>query len=158
MKLPNYAKFIICILIPQIAGGIGSYFTFPNIASWFASLAKPAFQPPNSIFAPVWIALYFFMGVALYTVMTAQSMEFLKRQAYMLFSVQLFLNVAWSVVFFGMHSLLGGLIAIVLLWFVLLLTMMSFSKVHKGAAAMLVPYLFWVTFASLLNFSVFMLN
>lgn len=157
MKI-DVKKFIISMIIPFIAGGIGSYATYPQIITWYASLVKPSFQPPNSLFGPVWTVLYITMGLALYLIWTDKASATKKKASYSIFGIQLFLNTLWSIVFFGMNSPIGGLIVILPLWLTIIFMIKEFSKIHKGAAAMMVPYLLWVTFASFLNTMVFILN
>ncbi|MDD5502339.1 MAG: tryptophan-rich sensory protein [Candidatus Thermoplasmatota archaeon] len=137
-------------------GLLGSIFTTPAIPTWFAGLEKPAFNPPNWLFAPVWTALYVLMGIAFFLVWKKDMGK--DRKAYALFEIQLTLNFAWSIVFFGMHSTLGGLVAISLLWVAILLTILRFAKTSKPAAWLLFPYLCWVTFAAILNGYIYALN
>ncbi|MFH1256105.1 MAG: TspO/MBR family protein [Candidatus Diapherotrites archaeon] len=158
MNRANFLKLIACIALCELAGVIGSVFTFPSIASWYAALNKPFFSPPNFVFGPVWTALYFLMGVALYLVWVKATDAKLKQPAYTVFALQLFLNVLWSVVFFGLHSLSGGFAVIILLWLSIAATIYFFSKISKKAAWLLSPYLAWVTVASALNYAVMALN
>ncbi|MBD3388957.1 MAG: tryptophan-rich sensory protein [Candidatus Altiarchaeales archaeon] len=142
----------------QLAGLIGSFFTAPNIPTWYASLEKPFFNPPNWVFAPVWTALYAMMGVSLFLVWRRRGESEHASKAMAVFMAQLFLNTLWSIVFFGSKSILGGLAVIVLLGAFIVWTIRLFNKVSKAAGKLLVPYLLWVVFATILNLSIFFLN
>jgi len=149
----KWKELVAAIVICELAGVIGSIFTFNSIPTWYAYLVKPSFSPPSWVFGPVWILLYALMGLAAYIVYESK-----KRDALKIFGVQLCLNTAWSIVFFGFHSPLGGLLVIILLWLSIAWTILEFLKVSRPAAYMLVPYLLWVSFASVLNYSIWMLN
>ena len=150
--MKNWQKLIISILICQLAGGIGSVFTFSAIPNWYDFLNKPQFNPPNWIFGPVWTILYTLMGISAYLIFNKD------KKALMIFAVQLVLNAFWSIIFFGFHSILGGLIFIILLWFSILLTIAKFYKIDKNAAFLLIPYVLWVSFATILNYYLLVLN
>ena len=158
MGLPKILKLIISILICEGAGIIGSFFTTPTISTWYQTLNRPFFAPPNFLFAPVWIILYFLMGVSLYLVWEKGLDKKKVKHALLFFGLQLILNVSWSALFFGLRSPLDGLIAIVVLWCLILLTIIYFLKVSKTAGYLLFPYLAWVTFATLLNLAIYLLN
>jgi tryptophan-rich sensory protein len=151
-------KSIVCIFLCLSAGGIGSAFTAAAIPEWFVTLSKPSFSPPNWIFAPVWTLLYIMMGLAA-ALVWKKGLEYPQvRGALVVFLIQLILNMAWSVLFFGLRSPLYGLIDILFLWVMILVTIARFSKVSTPAALLLTPYLLWVTFASGLNLGIFLLN
>lgn len=147
-------KFLFAIVLCEGAGIIGSVFTTPAIGSWYATLAKPSFNPPNWIFGPVWTGLFFLMGVALYLVWSSGK---LTRIAVLVFFQQLALNILWSVLFFGMHNPMLAFVEIIVLWFAILMTIFYFAKISKTAAWLLVPYILWVSFAGFLNFSIWRL-
>lgn len=151
----NLKLFIPSIAIPLLAGFIGSYFTISSINTWYVTLTKPSFNPPNFVFGPVWTILYILMGISLYLVLSSKKK---KDFALKLFSAQLILNASWSLVFFGLHNLLLSLINIVLLWIAIVWTIKEFIKINKTAGYLLIPYILWVSFASILNFSIFLLN
>lgn len=153
----NILKLVASVVISFVAGGIGSLATVPNIPTWYANLDKPAFQPPNWVFGPVWSTLYLLMGIALWLVWTAKTKDS-KKRAYILFGAQLVLNALWSLVFFGLHWTWLAVVVIVALWIVIALTIREFAKFSKPAAWLLVPYIAWVTFASVLNTAVAILN
>jgi tryptophan-rich sensory protein len=157
MKL-NLAKFIISIVICQLAGVLGSLFTIPKIPGWYASLNKPAFAPPSWVFGPVWVALYILMGISLYLVWNRGIKGKGEKMAVYLFGVQLALNALWSFLFFGLESPFYGLAGIVLMWLAILATMWKFYVIDRRAAFLLVPYIAWVSLAALLNYSVWALN
>jgi benzodiazapine receptor len=151
-------KLIISILVCQGAGVIGSVFTSPAIPTWYASLEKPSFNPPNWIFAPVWTLLFLLMGISLYLIWERGLENKKVRTAIFIFSVQLALNIVWSVIFFGLQAPLYAFVEIIILWLAILITIISFYKISKLAAFLLLPYILWVSFASILNFSIMILN
>lgn len=153
----NWLKLVLSLIICLAAGGIGSIFTTPAINGWYAILQKPEFNPPNWIFGPVWTTLFILMGIALYLVWS-KSNEQEGRKAIILFGLQLTLNIAWSFCFFYLHNPLAGLVEIIFLWLAILLTIIYFYKISKSAAYLLVPYILWVSFASVLNYFLFILN
>ncbi len=151
-------RILVAIIICELAGVIGSMFTAPAIPGWYAGLAKPSFNPPNWVFGPVWTALYAMMGLAAYLVYEKGRRRPEVKKALTVFAIQLVLNALWSVVFFGGRQLLGGVVVIVLLWLMILVTIRLFSRISKAAAYLLIPYILWVSFASVLNISLFVLN
>lgn len=156
MRINNFFKLIIAIVVSELAGIIGSFFTVSAIPNWYAGLVKPAFNPPAWVFGPVWITLYALMGIALWLVWKSDSPH--KTKAVWLFVAQLALNSVWSPVFFGFKSIGDGLAVIVLLWAAIVLTIFIFAKVSRPAAWLLLPYILWVSFAVYLNYSIWMLN
>jgi len=157
-KLHNIVKLIISIVVCQCAGIIGSVFTTPAIPTWYATLQKPVFTPPSWLFAPAWITLYLLMGIAAFLIWRIGLSERRVKVALSIFLIQLALNALWSVVFFGLQSPLYGFIVIIVLWFMILLTMLRFARISSVAAWLLVPYILWVSFASVLNISIWVLN
>lgn len=151
-------KFMISILICQLAGIIGSIFTSQSVGTWYLELQKPSFNPPNWIFAPVWIILYFLMGISLYLVWSEGNKSKEAKSAYSIFGVQLFLNAIWSLLFFGLQSPFYAFLEIIFLWIAILFTIICFLKISKSAAYLLIPYILWVSFAAVLNFSLWVLN
>jgi tryptophan-rich sensory protein len=137
---------------------IGSVFTTPAIATWYPAIRKPVFTPPNWVFGPAWISLYVLMGIAAFLVWRKGLAHALVRAGLVAFCVQLALNAFWSVAFFGFKSPLAGLFVIVMLWLAILVTIVYFSRVSRAAGLLLLPYIAWVTFASVLNFSIYTLN
>ena len=154
----NWTALAASIVICSMAGAIGSVFTFDAIPVWYASLAKPPFSPPNWIFGPVWTSLYILMGISAYLIWQKGWANKPVRAAITLFGAQLSLNTIWSILFFGMRSPSLGFAGIVLLWISIVLTMRDFHRLDRRAAYLLVPYILWVSFASILNFAIWMLN
>ncbi len=146
------------VLICELAGIIGSVFTTPSIPGWYAALAKPPFNPPNWVFAPVWTTLYALMGISAYLVYEKGSRRKEVRKALAIFGGQLLLNMLWSIVFFGAHMILGAAIIIVFLWGMIVASIWLFFRISKPAAYLLAPYLLWVSFATVLNISLYVLN
>lgn len=157
MKINNTFKLIISLIIPQLAGGLGSFFTIGSVKDWYPVLEKPALNPSAWIFGPVWTTLFLLMGFALYLVWTSESRKS-KRLAYSAFGIQMVLNALWSIIFFGLHSPGGALVEVVFLWLAILATIIAFAKISKPAAWLLVPYITWVSFAMYLNYSIYALN
>jgi tryptophan-rich sensory protein len=153
----KWIKLIICIVICQLAGIIGSLFTISSITSWYAKLYKPTFTPPDWLFGPVWLTLYTLMGISLYLVWNEKSKGKIKIPLAM-FSIQLVLNTVWSIMFFGFQLIFYGLVEIIIMWIFIALTMFSFYRVSRKASLILVPYIAWVTIATLLNYFVWVLN
>lgn len=151
-------KLIVSLLITLSIGFSGSFFTRPEIEGWYAGLSKPWFNPPNWLFGPVWTTLYVMMGIALWLVWKSQAAIQVKRTAILLFALQLLLNFSWSLIFFNLHQIGWALVEIVLLWIFILLTILWFAKIDKKAAWLLVPYISWVSFATILNFYIWKLN
>lgn len=147
----NITLLVASIAICQGAGIVGSFFTFPAISGWYAALNKPSFNPPGWLFGPVWTLLYLLMGVSLYLV-------WMRKGDLKWFWAQLILNSFWSIIFFGLKSPGFAFIEIIFLWLAILVTIKTFTKIHQSAAYLLYPYLAWVSFASILNFFVWVLN
>lgn len=159
MKKISFVKLIISIVICLLAGFIGSIFTTPSIDSWYTELQKPFFNPPNWIFAPVWTALYILMGISFYIIWNKTNFKSKEsRIAGMFFGIQLLLNLFWSIIFFGLESPFFAFVEIILLWFAIIFTMIYFYRISRPAAYLLVPYILWVSFAAILNFSIYLLN
>jgi len=151
-------KLLVSIVAPMLAGFLGSIFTRRSVETWYATINKPGFNPPSGVFGPVWTVLYVLMGIAAFLIWRRGLAEPRVRTALILFLVQLALNAFWSFAFFGMRSPLAGAVVISALWVAILLTMISFFKISIPAGLMLVPYILWVSFASILNFSIYFLN
>lgn len=151
-------KFIFSILIAQLAGVIGSLFTASTVSTWYAGLAKPTFNPPGWVFGPVWFVLYTFIGVALYLIWRRGLDKKHTRFVFSFFIVHLVINTLWSIVFFGLQNILMALIVIVVLWCMILGLILWSWKINRWASYLLIPYLAWVSFATLLNFSIWKLN
>lgn len=157
-KSREILKLVACIVGCEVAGLIGSIFTTPAIPNWYATLQKPAFTPPNAAFAPVWVTLYLLMGIAVFLVWRKGLNREGVKPALAIFLAQLILNILWSVMFFGLHSLVGGVVIILLLWVAILINILRFFKLSVAAGWLLIPYIVWVSIASALNVSVWLLN
>jgi tryptophan-rich sensory protein len=179
MRINTPFKFVISVGVSQLAGVIGSIFTVSAISSWYNTLNKPQLAPPNSVFGPVWTTLFLLMGIGAFLIWrkydtltlseTADRAVQYKRQtkiALGIFLFQLVLNTLWSIIFFGSTSLtINGLnnigiafVEIVILWLAIIATIISFAKISKPAAWLMLPYLLWVSFAGYLNFMIWRLN
>lgn len=158
VSVKNIIKLVVSVVVCLAAGAIGSVFTRSAIPTWYATLVKPPFNPPNWLFAPVWTLLYILMGVSAFLVWRKGLENRQVRAALIIFLVQLILNALWSVVFFGLESPLYGLIVIVILWAAILITVIMFFRISRLASILLWPYLAWVSFAAILNGSIWMLN
>lgn len=139
------------------AAGLGSLVTTPRIDGWYAELDKPFFNPPSWVFGPVWTVLFLAMAVAGWLVWRKKGFSG-ARIALTLFGIQLFLNVLWSTLFFGLKSPGAALVEIVVLWVAILGTTLAFRQTSRTAAALLIPYLAWVAFAAVLNLGIWYLN
>ncbi len=158
MKINNFFKLIIAVVISELAGVVGSVFTMPSIPTWYAGLAKPALNPPSWVFGPVWTTLYALMGIAAFLVWRNGWERKEIKVALGVFCVQLFLNAIWSIIFFGLKNPGWAFVDITLLWLVILATIIVFSKISRPAMFLLLPYIFWVSFAAYLNYSIWMFN
>jgi len=151
-------KLSVSVLACLIAGFVGSVATMPSIPTWYASLQKPAFNPPNWIFGPVWTTLFIMMGVAAFLVWDKGLENKKVKISLAIFGLQLLLNVLWSILFFGLQSPLYAFIDIIMLWASILATIIYFYRISAAAAYLLIPYILWVSFASILNLSIVILN
>ena len=158
MTKKSLIRLIISILICQLAGFLGSLFTTPSIPTWYASLEKPSFNPPNWLFSPVWITLFVLMGISLYLLLEKSFREQKVKKALIFFAIQLVLNVFWSILFFGLKSPLFAFFEIIILWVAISLTIIQSFKISKIASFLLLPYILWVSFAAILNYFLWNLN
>lgn len=146
----------IACFIPAALGGIA---TSSSVSTWYTTLNKPSFNPPNYLFGPVWTVLYLMQGISLYLINTATTKDVVaKLIAQILFYFQLVLNLLWSIFFFGLKNPALGLIEIGLLDITVIFTIVAAFRVRKAAAYLLIPYLLWISFATYLNYSIFILN
>ena len=150
-------KLLYSLVITLGVGAIAGFATASNIGGWYATLSKPGFNPPNWIFGPVWTLLYIMMGIALFLIWK-QPASLHRLNSLWLFFIQLFLNFVWSFLFFYFHKIGLALVDIVALWLFIILTIFSFSRLNKKAAWLLVPYICWVSFATILNGAIYRLN
>jgi len=145
---------LVFVMIALLVGGTATFFTEPSIPTWYAALAKPSFNPPNWIFAPVWTTLYVLMGVAAARVW--KQMGF--GPEIKVWGAQLVLNFLWSLIFFWRHMIQVALIDMAGLWLLILVTLLLFWRRDRIAGLLMVPYLAWVSFAFALNWAIWQLN
>lgn len=148
---------VLFILICLGAGGLGAIVTTPEINGWYRTIIKPEWNPPDWVFGPVWTTLFVLMGISAWLVWKPAGFRDAATPL-ALFAVQLTFNVAWSWIFFGLHQIGWAVIEILILWAAILATTVAFFRRSKPAGWLLVPYLGWVSFASILNFTIWRLN
>jgi tryptophan-rich sensory protein len=158
MSGKDVIRLLGAVILCEACGVIGSVFTAPNVPTWYATLTKPSFNPPDWVFAPVWIFLFFLMGVSLFLVIRGGIKGRDVKIAVWLFAVQLVLNVLWTLIFFGLKMPFLAFIEIILLWVAILFTIIRFFPISKPAGYLLIPYIAWVSFAAVLNLSISILN
>jgi translocator protein len=153
----NVTRLLLCIALTLIVGGVSGFATATEIKGWYITLQKPSFNPPNYLFGPVWTILYILMGVSLYLIIQTPKST-LRKNAIIAFGIQLFLNFWWSIIFFKMHRLDIALVEIILMWAAIAVTIHLFRKVKPVAGYLQIPYLCWVSFATVLNLALYLLN
>jgi benzodiazapine receptor len=159
MAAGNVVRLVVACGVSLLVGVIGSIVvTNGAFTSWYATIEKPAFTPPGWMFGPVWTILYLLMGVAAFLVWRRGLGSLLVRIALVWFLIQLVLNASWTPVFFGLHRIGLALLVIGLLWAAILITLYYFARVSRPAGLLLIPYLLWVSFAAVLNASIWHLN
>jgi tryptophan-rich sensory protein len=146
-----------CITVPLALGAWAGIVTSKNIAAWFETLIHPSFRPPNWLFGPVWTSLYILMGISFFLILESKSSHS-KKVAIRFTLLQMLLNTMWSFLFFYFHQLATSLVEIILLWLCILLMIRAYYPIHKIAAYLQIPYLAWVSFASILNAAYYFLN
>ena len=151
-------KLIISLLIPLVTGFVSGFFTSSGVKGWYATANKPSFNPPGWIFAPVWTFLYILMGIALYLVWKSEPAGKWKKKALTAFAVQMVLNFFWSFIFFYAQEPGWAFAEIIAMWLMIALTIFYFGKISRTAALLLVPYIAWVSFASVLNYFIWQMN
>lgn len=154
--MSKFVKLITSLAIPQLIGGIGAFFTISSVQSWYLTINRPSWNPPNWLFGPVWTLLYFLMGIASFLIWKSEHPD--RKKLMTLYFVQLFLNGLWSPAFFGAQSPMLGLVVILPLWMMILACIIHFKMVSKWASILMVPYLLWVSFATALNAAIWWLN
>jgi benzodiazapine receptor len=157
MIMNNLVKLLIAIAIPLVVGFTSGYFTITGVGSWYQTIQKPSWNPPNWIFGPVWTALYILIGIALFLVWKKTDSPG-NKNAIIFFAAQLVLNFFWSFIFFDQHQIGWAFVEILVLWLLILLTIFAFAKHSKTAALLLVPYISWVSFAAILNYTIWEMN
>ncbi|MBK8832193.1 MAG: tryptophan-rich sensory protein [Saprospiraceae bacterium] len=157
MKEIKWPLLLICIAIPLVSGSLSGLAIADHISSWYSTLNKPSFNPPNYLFGPVWSVLYILMGIGLYLILQTPKSA-MRTKSIVLFTVQLILNLSWSFIFFNAQSPLAALIIIGILWIAILMMMIYFHTLSPIASYLQIPYLLWVSFASVLNAAIWLLN
>ncbi len=181
MIINNPIKFIISVVVSELAGVVGAIFTTSSVTTWYATLNKPALNPPAWVFGPVWTTLYFLIGISLYLVWKRDwkivnhfwenrdkpwnpiskrlwQGDWQKANVIAIFLVQYILNILWSLVFFGLHQPAWAFFVIVALWVSIIYLIINFYRISKTAAWLLAPYFLWVSFAAYLNLAIWALN
>lgn len=154
----NTTRITISVMLPLIFGGISGIFTQQAIPLWYVHLNKPWFNPPNTIFAPVWTLLYVLMGISFFLIWKSDASAELFREAMVVYFAQLVLNFFWSIIFFYLKQPGWAFAEIILMWLMIFFTILEFGKISSLAAWLLVPYISWVSFASILNYYIWKLN
>jgi len=158
MDVKDILKLIASIFVCQLAGMIGAVATSTSIQTWYVTLNKPFFTPPNWLFAPVWLTLYTLMGISLFLVWRLGIQDPPVQSALAIFGIQVLLNAFWSIAFFGLRSPLAGLSVILILWIAIAATIVKFLPLSKPAGLLLIPYILWVSIAAALNLAIVLLN
>ena len=154
----QFFPFLICLLIPLLIGLAGGLLTFESVKTWYTTLNKPSFNPPNFIFGPVWTVLYILMGIASYLIWKKRKTAAGYSWAVVIYILQLLLNLMWSYLFFFQHQIGFALIEIGLLLLTIIINALIFYRIDKVAGWLFVPYILWVSFASYLTYSISLLN
>jgi translocator protein len=157
MKKNVFFKLIASILLPLTLGAFAGIFTSKAVPVWYATLNRPSFNPPNWLFGPVWTTLYLLMGFSLFLIWK-QSASKERNLAIFVFLLQLALNFCWSFIFFYFNRIGLALVEIILLWISIIIMLVLFYKIKPVAAYINIPYLLWVSFATILNASYYLLN
>lgn len=158
MSKGNIIKLVISLALPLIVGFVGSTFTGNSIDDgWYASLNQPSFNPPSSVFGPVWTVLYILMGISLYMVWREVPGRN-RENALGVFALQLLLNFLWSLFFFYFKDIEIALLDIIALWISIVIMIWMFYRVNPLAGWLNIPYLLWVSFATALNIAYYVLN
>ncbi len=157
MSRPNIIKLIVSLFLPLSVGAVAGMFTSQAVPIWYASLNRPFFSPPNWVFGPVWTSLYILLGISFFLIWKEEASKE-RDLAIKVFSIQMLLNFAWSFLFFYFNLIGAALIEIILLWTSIAAMIYLFYKIKPVAAYMNIPYLLWVSFATILNAGYYFLN
>ena len=156
--MKTYIRIILCVIICLAVGYLSSIVTQSSIKTWYPTITKPSFNPPNWVFAPVWTTLFFLMAVALYIIWSGRNKKKTRKKAVQLYFGQLAANVAWSGIFFGLHSIGLAFIEIIFLLILITYCLLAFSRINRAAGWLMFPYFLWVCFATVLNLSLWLVN
>lgn len=154
----NFLPFIFCLVIPLVIGALGGFLTTQNVQTWYPTINKPQFTPPNWIFGPVWTFLYILMGVSSYLVWQRRKKNELFKKAIAIYVLQLVFNLGWSFLFFYQHQIGLALVEILVLLALIVITGFLFYRINRIAGLLYIPYVLWVSFASYLTYSIYILN
>jgi translocator protein len=157
MNISKYVTLIICILLPLIIGSLSGLGNVGSLNEWYVQLKKPAFNPPGYLFGPVWTVLYILMGISLYLAWKSPAGN-QRDYALTIFALQMALNFAWTFIFFHFRQPGWALVEIIALWLLIFIMIFTFYRINKTAALLQIPYLLWVSFATVLNASIWILN
>ena len=157
MNTMQWIKLVVSVGLPLAVGAFAGMYTSAAVPEWYASLNRPSFNPPGWVFGPVWTALYILMGISLFLIWKSEPGQ-ARNVAMGVFFVQLALNFAWSFIFFYSKMIGPALIEIIVMWITIVIMMVLFYKIRPLAAYLNIPYLLWVSFATALNASYYMLN
>ena len=157
MNKSNVIKLVISLLLPLSVGAVAGMFTSQAVPIWYASLNRPSFNPPNWVFGPVWTTLYILLGISFFLIWKENPSKE-RNLAIKVFSIQMLLNFAWSFLFFYFNLIGVAFIEIILLWISIAAMIYLFYKIKPFAAYLNIPYLLWVSFATILNAGYYFLN
>jgi benzodiazapine receptor len=157
-KMIKVSRLILSVFVCLLTGFLGSFATRDSVTTWYPQLSRPSFTPPDWTFGVVWPTLYVMMGISVFLIWNAGIDKRRVKVALACFAVQLFLNGLWTFIFFGWHLIGWALVEIIFLWAAILMTIITFWKISKPAAVLLLPYILWVSFAIVLNAGLFLLN
>jgi len=157
MKTKDLATLAVCLIIPVAVGSVSGIATASGLSDWYMALNKPVFNPPNYLFGPVWTTLYILMGISLYMVWKSTHGT-ARNHALLVFGIQLILNFAWSFIFFYFKKPGWAFAEILLIWISIVIMILLFYRLNKWTAFLQIPYILWVSFASVLNAFIWQLN
>lgn len=157
MSRTNIIKLIVSLFLPLCVGVVAGMFTSQAVPTWYATLNRPFFNPPNWVFGPVWTTLYILLGISFFLIWKEEATK-ARDLAIKVFLIQMLLNFAWSFIFFYFNLIGAALIEIILLWISIALMIYLFYKIKRFAAYLNIPYFLWVSFATILNAGYYFLN
>lgn len=154
----NFVAFIVNLAIPLSIGAIGAFFTASSVDTWYKTINKPSFNPPDGIFGPVWTSLYILIGISAYLVWQKRDQIDKFPRTVAIYLIQLVLNLLWSFIFFYAHEIGMALVEIIMLLVVIIINALVFYRIDKAAGLLFIPYILWVSFATVLTYNIFVLN
>lgn len=154
----NPIAFVVNIALPLAVGAVGAFFTASSVKTWYTTLAKPSFNPPNGIFPPVWTSIFILMGISAYLVWQKRHTISHLPRTIAIYLIQLILNLMWSFIFFYAHQIGVALVEIVFLLIIVIINATVFYKINKLAGLLFIPYILWLGFATVLTYNIFTLN